>query len=63
MPAHAWEYFYNPLSLDGITRVGKCPISYELQSIDPLSLRERARVRVILSTNQIQSSRVINILP
>ena len=33
-------------SPSGLTRVGKYPISYELRSIDPLSLRERARVRV-----------------
>ena len=30
----------------GLTRVGKFAGNYELRSIDPLSLRERARVRV-----------------
>ena len=38
---------HDPLLPDcPLARVGECPISYELQSIDPLSLRERARVRV-----------------
>ena len=30
----------------GLTGVGKCAVSYEHQPTDPLSLRERARVRV-----------------
>ena len=33
------------LSHQGLTRVGKHASSYEFQSIDPLSLWERARVR------------------
>ena len=40
----------NPLSLDGLTRVGNSVISYEFQATDPLSLRERAGVRVIYAT-------------
>ena len=37
----------NPLSLDGLIRVGKCAVSYELQLTSPLSLRERVGVRVM----------------
>ena len=40
------EICENPFSLDRLTRVGKHPISYEIQSTNPLSLRERARVKV-----------------
>ena len=33
-------------SPEGLTTVGEHPVTYEIRSTDPLSLRERARVRV-----------------